>query len=316
MNASQGPSVLDAIVAAARKRVEVARERVSLAEIERRLPGPAGPTGPTCEGRPSAPGRASDERAGSPRPADAGRAGSPSPADPTTRGRFARALSQPGIRVIAECKRRSPSKGVLRRDYDPVAIAGQYARAGAAAISVLTEPGFFDGHLDHLVAVHAAQPGLPLLRKDFVVDEYQIAEAAAAGAAAVLLIVAALDQATLTRLLAYAGRVGLDVLTEVHDEDEARRAVDAGAEIVGVNNRNLKTLAVSLETSFRVAPLIGSARLRVAESGLRTGDDLAALAAAGFGAFLIGERFMTDADPGEGLARIIGEATAALEARR
>jgi indole-3-glycerol phosphate synthase len=307
MSASRGPSVLDAIVAAAYKRVEVARERVSLAEIERRLPGLVGTTGPALE---------MVGRDGTSALIAADRSGSPSLAAAAAGGGFARALSQPGIRVIAECKRRSPSKGVLRPDYDPVTIAGQYARAGAAAISVLTEPGFFDGHLDHLVAVHAAQPGLPLLRKDFVVDEYQIAEAAVAGASAVLLIVAALDQPTLTRLLAYARRVGLDVLTEVHDEEEARRAIDAGAEIVGVNNRNLKTLAVSLETSFRVAPLIASARLRVAESGLRTGDDLASLAAAGFGAFLIGERFMTDADPGEGLALVIAEAAAAVEARR
>ncbi len=287
MSAHEVPSVLDAIVAAARKRVEVARERVSLAELERRLMGPAGTADRTSSGR----------------------AGSPSPAS------FVGALSQPGVRIIAECKRRSPSKGVLRHDYDPVAIAGQYANAGAAAISVLTEPGFFDGHLDHLVAVHASQPDLPLLRKDFVVDEYQIVEAAVAGASAVLLIVAALDQPTLVRLLAHAAHLGLDVLTEVHDEEEARRAIDAGARIVGVNNRDLKTLSVSIETSFRVAPLIASARVRVAESGLRTGEDLAALSSAGYGAFLIGERFMTDADPGEGLARVIADATAAEEAR-
>jgi indole-3-glycerol phosphate synthase len=218
--------------------------------------------------------------------------------------------------VIAECKRRSPSKGVLRPEYDPVAIASAYARAGAAAVSVLTEPGFFDGDLEHLIAVRQAQPSLPLLRKDFTVDAYQIAEAAVAGASAVLLIVAALDQETLVALLRYAHGVGVDVLTEVHDEDEARRAIDAGATIVGVNNRNLKTLEVSIETSFRVAPLITSARVRVAESGLRSGADLAALHGAGYGAFLIGERFMTDADPGEGLARVIAEATQALEPTR
>lgn len=205
---------------------------------------------------------------------------------------------------------------MLRGDYDPVAIAGSYGRAGAAAISVLTEPGFFDGHLDHLKAVHAAHPDVPLLRKDFVVDEYQIAEAVAAGASAVLLIVAALEQAVLRRLLAYARQVGIDVLTEVHDEDEARRAIDAGAAIVGVNNRNLKTLAVSIDTSFRVAPLIASASVRVAESGLRSGGDLASLSQAGYGAFLIGERFMTAADPGAGLAAVIADATRAVEARR
>jgi len=224
-------------------------------------------------------------------------------------------LQQPGIRVIAECKRRSPSKGVLRAEYDPVAIADGYATAGAAAISILTEPGFFDGALDHLVAVHAAMPGVPLLRKDFTVDEYQIAEAAAAGASAVLLIVAALEQPVLARLLAYAAQLGIDVLTEVHDEDEARRAIDAGAAIVGVNNRNLKTLAVSIETAHRVAPIIASARVRVAESGLRTGADLASLHAAGYGAFLIGERFMTEAHPGQALAAVMADARAAVEAQ-
>jgi len=204
---------------------------------------------------------------------------------------------------------------VLRPQYDPVAIAGQYAGAGAAAVSVLTEPCFFDGALEHLVAVRAARPSLPLLRKDFTVDEYQIAEAAVAGASAVLLIVAALPQPSLVRLLAYAAEVGMDVLTEVHDDDEAHRAIDAGATIVGVNNRNLKTLAVSVDTSYRLAPVIASARVRVAESGLRTGEDLAALHAAGYGAFLIGERFMTAANPGEGLARVVAEARAVEEAR-
>ncbi len=271
MSANGTPSVLDAIVAAAYRRLEAARERVSLADLERRLP-------------------------------DRTRA-------------FEQSLSQPAMRVIAECKRRSPSRGVLRRDYDPVAIAQQYAAAGAAAVSVLTEPGFFDGDLEHLAAVHEALPDLPLLRKDFVVDEYQIAEAAVAGASAVLLIVAALEQATLTRLLSYAEQIGIDVLTEVHDEDEASRAIDAGARIVGVNNRNLKTLAVSIETAFRVAPLIASAQVRVAESGLRSGSDLASLSAAGYQAFLIGERFMTEAEPGAGLARVIADARAAAGAR-
>jgi indole-3-glycerol phosphate synthase len=282
---STTPSVLDAIVATAWTRVEVARDRVGLADLEAKLAGGAGA------------GRASFLVALEGREATRGEPSSTAP-----------------LRVIAECKRRSPSRGVLRPDYDPVAIAGSYGRAGAAAISVLTEPSFFDGHLDHLRAVHAAHPQLPLLRKDFVVDEYQIAEAAVAGASAVLLIVAALDQSTLARLLAYAARLGLDVLTEVHDEEEARRAIDAGASIVGVNNRNLRTLEVSLETSHRLAPLIASARLRVAESGLRTGADLVSLAAAGYGAFLIGERFMTDADPGEGLARVIAEAASGARA--
>ena len=262
------PSVLDAIVASSMKRVEVARLRRPLSDLEAAFP--------------------------STRPAS-----------------FLASLEQPGIRVIAECKRRSPSRGILRHEYDPVAIAGQYQAAGAAACSVLTEPGFFDGDLDHLTAVHAAHPDLPLLRKDFVVDEYQIAEAIVAGASAVLLIVAALEQGELTRLLDYAAGVDIDVLTEVHDEEEAIRAIDAGAAIVGVNNRNLKTLEVSVETSRRVSPLIAAARVRVAESGLRTGADLVALQAHGYGAFLIGERFMTDPNPGDSLASVLADAAEA-----
>lgn len=278
MSAPTTPSVLDAIVAAARKRVEVARARRSLTELERLL----------------AEGGGHRARGAAP---------------------FAVSLQKPGLRVIAECKRRSPSRGVLRPQYDPVAIAGGYARAGAAAVSILTEPGFFDGDLEHLTAVHAALPSLPLLRKDFTVDVYQIAEASVAGASAVLLIVAALEQAELMGLLGYAHQIGIDVLTEVHDEDEARRAMDAGARIVGVNNRNLKTLAVSIETAYRVAPLIAAADLRVAESGLRTGQDLAALRDAGYGAFLIGERFMTDADPGAALSTLMVDADAAARTR-
>ncbi len=286
MSTPDVPSVLEAIVAAAYARVEAARARVGLESLERQLADGAAPPRASfidALARPIAPG----------------------PRFPVPGPRFP---------VIAECKRRSPSRGVLCRDYDPVAIAGQYAEAGAAAVSVLTEPGFFDGHLEHLAAVHAAHPQVPLLRKDFVVDEYQIAEAVLAGASAVLLIVAALDQATLARLLGYAERVGIDVLTEVHDEDEARRAIDAGAAIVGVNNRNLKTLAVSVETSVRVVPLLASARVRVAESGLRSGADLAALRAVGYDAFLVGERFMTEARPGDGLARMLAEAAAVPEA--
>lgn len=272
MSAAGQPSVLDAIVAAAHRRVEVARARRGFDALERAL------------------------------------ADGPSRASGASPGAFARALSAPGVRVIAECKRRSPSRGILRADYDPVAIASRYQDVGAAAVSVLTEPGFFDGSLDHLVAVRAACPELPVLRKDFTVDAYQIAEAAVAGASAVLLIVAALDQPTLERLLGYAAQVGVDVLTEVHDEEEAHRAVDAGAAIVGVNNRNLKTLEVSLDTSHRLAPLLASARVRVAESGLRSGADVAALMRAGYDAFLVGERFMTDADPGEGLAAMLAQA--------
>jgi len=223
-----------------------------------------------------------------------------------TRG-FAASLSRAGIRVIAECKRRSPSRGILRGDYDPVAIARGYAGAGAAAISVLTEPTFFDGSLAHLSAVRAVVD-VPLLRKDFIVDRYQLLEARAAGADAILLIVAALDDVTLATLSREARALALDVLVEVHDEAELERAVRAGADLIGVNNRNLRTLAVDVEASFRLGPKIPAGTVAVAESGLKTAADLAALAQVGYGAFLIGERFMTTPDPGAALAALLSEA--------
>ena len=222
---------------------------------------------------------------------------------PAPRG-FRAALARPGLRVIAECKRRSPSRGVLCAAYDPSAIARQYAGAGAAAISVLTEPAFFDGALAHLAAVRAAVD-LPLLRKDFVVDGYQLLEARAAGADAVLLIVAALDDRDLRRLRDEARALGLDALVEVHDEDELTRALDAGADLVGVNNRNLRTLAVDVAASARIGPRLPAGVVGVAESGLRTHDDLVRLGRAGYGAFLVGERLMSTADPGAALRELL-----------
>jgi indole-3-glycerol phosphate synthase len=211
--------------------------------------------------------------------------------------RFEAGLGAAGrANVIAECKRRSPSKGVLAANYDPVAIARQYEQGGAAAISVLTEPTFFDGSLDHLRAVRAAV-GLPLLRKDFIVDEYQLLEARANGADAVLLIVAALEQSQLVALQRRAWELGLAALVEVHDEGELSRAVDAGARVIGVNNRNLRTLTVDTDASYRLAARMPKTVIGVSESGLQTREDLEKLAAAGYRAFLIGERFMTDADP-------------------
>lgn len=218
---------------------------------------------------------------------------------------FEAALAAPGrVNVIAECKRRSPSKGVLLQDYDPVPIARAYETGGAAAISVLTEPAFFDGSLDHLSAVRAAV-GLPLLRKDFVVDEYQLLEARASGADAALLIVAALTQPDLVRLQARAWALGLAALVEVHDETELARALDAGARLVGVNNRNLKTLAVDVHASDRLAARIPRDVVAVSESGLRSRADLDRLSAAGYRAFLIGERFMTDPDPAAAVRRLV-----------
>ena len=201
------------------------------------------------------------------------------------------------VNVIAECKRRSPSKGVLRADYDPVAIAKGYADAGAAAISVLTEPTFFDGSLEHLRAVRAAVD-VPLLRKDFIVSEYQLLEAKAAGADAVLLIVAALRPAELKVLHDHAVRHGLDALVEVHDARELAIAVDVGARIVGVNNRNLRTLEVDVHASEELIAQIPRDVVAVSESGLGSADDIARLRALGYRAFLIGERLMSAADPG------------------
>jgi indole-3-glycerol phosphate synthase len=225
----------------------------------------------------------------------------------TPRGdRFEAALAMAGrINVIAECKRRSPSRGVLASQYDPVAIAKTYEAGGAAAISVLTEPTFFDGALGHLTAVRDAVD-VPLLRKDFVVDDYQLLEARAAGADAILLIVAALEQSDLLRLQSRAWELGLAALVEVHDDEELARAVQSGARLIGVNNRNLRTLAVDVSASDRLAAKLPSGVVGVSESGLQTRGDLERLAAAGYRAFLIGERFMTDPDAARAIADLIG----------
>lgn len=221
---------------------------------------------------------------------------------------FCGALARLGaVNIIAECKRRSPSRGVLRRDYDPVAIARAYERAGAAAISVLTEPAFFDGSLEHLAAVRGAV-SVPLLRKDFIVDEYQLLEARAHGADAVLLIVAALDAATLGRLHARATELGLAVLVEVHDRAELGGALDAGAAVIGVNNRNLRTLDVDVQASHDIAKAIPPGVIAVSESGLKSVADLHELGTLGYKAFLIGERFMTAEDPGVALERLVVDA--------
>ncbi|MGE3510204.1 MAG: indole-3-glycerol phosphate synthase TrpC [Vicinamibacterales bacterium] len=225
-------------------------------------------------------------------------------------GRFRAALARTDrYNVIAECKRRSPSKGVLRAEYDPVSIASGYARAGAAAISVLTEPAFFDGALAHLEAVRAAVD-LPILRKDFVIKEYQLLEARAAGADAVLLIVSALSAGDLQALSRQATALELDVLVEVHDAEELRRAVDAGATVIGVNNRNLRTLTVDVHVSEALVAQMPVGAIAVSESGLRTAADLVRLRGLGYGAFLIGERFMTEPDPGDALGRLLGEVVA------
>jgi indole-3-glycerol phosphate synthase len=220
-------------------------------------------------------------------------------------GVFTAALSRTDrINVIAECKRRSPSRGVLRAEYDPVAIARAYTDAGAAAISVLTEPTFFDGALQHLEAVRAAV-STPLLRKDFIVSEYQLLEARAAGADAALLIVAALSPSELKQLSAIARSLGLDTLVEVHSAEELAIAIDAGARIIGVNNRNLRTLAVDVHASEALVSMMPTDIVAVSESGLKSAADLSRLSALGYSAFLIGERFMTDPDPGAALSLLL-----------
>jgi indole-3-glycerol phosphate synthase len=208
-------------------------------------------------------------------------------------------------RVIAECKRRSPSRGILREHYEPAAHARAYADAGAVAISVLTEPTFFDGDPQHLREVRLAVE-IPLLRKDFIVSEYQLLEAVVLGADAALLIVGALEQTELTRLLRAAEALGLAALVEVHDVAEMERALDAGARVLGVNSRNLRTLTVDLDVLDAVAERLPDHVTAVAESGIRSAADLSRLGAAGYDAFLVGERLITQPDPGAALRELCG----------
>lgn len=232
---------------------------------------------------------------------------------PPTRG-FVAALEAkaadglPG--VIAEVKKASPSKGVIRADFDPAAIARSYEQGGAACLSVLTDRDFFQGAEDYLVAARASCD-LPVLRKDFTIDAYQVYEARAIGADCILLIVAALDDAALMDLTLLAAELDLDVLVEVHDEAELDRALELPAPLIGVNNRNLRTFETSLQTTLRLRERAGTERLLVAESGIHTPDDVALLRAAGVEAFLVGEAFMRAQDPGAELARLFGRAPAA-----
>jgi indole-3-glycerol phosphate synthase len=212
-----------------------------------------------------------------------------------------------GIAVIAELKRASPSRGLIRPDFDPQSLAGELESAGAAALSVLTDSEFFQGSLENL-RLASASTKLPCLRKDFIVDELQLLEARANGADAVLLIVAALSNTELHKLARRASEYNLDVLCEVHDEVELQRAVEAGCNLIGVNNRNLRTFEVDLETATRLADLIPKNALRVAESGIHSGVDIARLRAAGYQAFLIGESLMKAKSPGEALKALLAEA--------
>lgn len=224
---------------------------------------------------------------------------------PGARRSFSRALQREGrVNVIAEYKRRSPSRGLIRADLHPVQAAQAYESAGATALSVLTEPEYFGGRLDDLQEARSATL-LPSLRKDFIVDSYQVWESWIAGTDALLLIVAALSDAELGTLLESAEEASIDALVEVHDEEELRRALGAGARIVGVNNRDLRGLEVSLETSVRLAPAVPDDVLAVAESGLKTGDDVRRLRDLGYDAFLIGEHLMQAPEPGAALEALL-----------
>jgi indole-3-glycerol phosphate synthase len=223
---------------------------------------------------------------------------------------FRRALeekSRAGVAVIAELKKASPSKGLIRAEFCAEGLARQLEAAGAAALSVLTDEEFFQGSLENLRLASGAVK-IPCLRKDFIVDEFQLLEARAYSADAVLLIVAALTNAELNRLALGAGLHGLDVLCEVHDEDELQRALDAGCDLIGVNTRDLRTFKVDAETALRLVERLPKSVVRVAESGIGSGEDIARLRAAGYQAFLVGESLMRAERPGEALRGLVASA--------
>lgn len=216
----------------------------------------------------------------------------------------------PGLAVIAEVKRSSPSKGALAPIADPAALAGEYAAGGATAVSVLTEQRRFSGNLDDLTAVRAAVR-IPVLRKDFLVTPYQVAEARAWGADLVLLIVAALSQGDLVALREQAESLGMTALVEVHDEQEARRAVDSGASVIGVNARNLKTLEIDPSTFARLRPHLPDSVVAIAESGVRGLEDVQAYADAGARGVLVGEALVVHGDPRHTVAQFTAVSSAA-----
>ena len=221
---------------------------------------------------------------------------------------FPGALTRPGLNVIAELKKASPSRGLLRADYQPAVLAPMLEAAGAAAFSVLTEEEFFQGSLHDLKEVSKATQ-IPILRKDFIVDPWQVWETRAAGADSFLLIVAILDDQTLRELLELGRTLKMEALVEVHSRDELKRAAGNGARIIGVNNRDLKTFEVRLETSLELAQEIPEECIAVSESGIRAHGDLERLRGAGFDAFLIGERLMTTPEPGNALRELLDSAT-------
>lgn len=218
---------------------------------------------------------------------------------------FYSALKPEGnLRIIAEIKRASPSKGIISNNFDPVLIAEGYAKAGASALSVLTDEKYFKGSLSYLKQIREAVD-TPLLRKDFIMKPYQVYEARLYGADALLLIVSALDQGALKELLELTQSLGMNALVEVHDEQEMERAVLAGARIIGINNRDLKTFTVDLGVSKRLSKNAPEHSIVVAESGIKTEDDILSLRSQGVHVFLIGETFMKTTNPGAGLSKLI-----------
>jgi indole-3-glycerol phosphate synthase len=213
---------------------------------------------------------------------------------------FSAALRGAAPTIIADVKKASPSRGVIRADFEPIAIARAYAAGGAAALSVLTEERFFQGRPEYLAEIRAAV-ALPLLRKDFLFDPYQLVEARAWGADAALLIVAALEPGQLAELLATATELGLDALTEAHSEGEVEIAAGAGARIIGINNRDLRTFVTTLDTAVRLRPRIPPGSTAVAESGIETAADVARLCSCGYDALLVGESLMRAPDPAAAL---------------
>lgn len=218
---------------------------------------------------------------------------------------FAAAIRRPGASFVAELKKASPTKGLLRADFDPAAIAARYEESGAAAVSVLTEKTHFMGSLENILAARRAC-SLPILRKDFIFDRYQIYEARAAGSDALLLIVAALENSLLSDLLDLTHSLGMDALVEVHDEAELEAVSGLPCDVIGVNNRNLKTGVVDIETSVRLAPMFAEGACKISESGIKSRADVVRLEAAGYDGFLVGETLVTRPDPGEALLELSG----------
>jgi indole-3-glycerol phosphate synthase len=225
------------------------------------------------------------------------------------------ALTSRSPAVIAEIKKASPSAGVIRMDFDPVKIAREYQHSGAAAISVITEVQHFQGGLE-ILALLRWNAKLPLLRKDFIVDPYQVLEARHAGADAVLLIAALLDASSLNNLKNEAERLGMDALVEVHDESELQKSLDAGATLIGVNNRDLRTFEVSLDVAINIARLLPRDVIAVAESGIHSADDIRKLADVGYRGFLVGEQLMRSPSPGAALSELISPRAASQRRSR